>query len=56
MGEDLEEDEVAGEVGGGGGEGLDGGGLEELGEEVGVWGRGGAGDEVGGGAGGGRCL
>lgn len=55
VGEDLEEDEVAGKVGGGG-EGLDGGGLEQLGEEVCVWGRGGAGDEVGGSAGGGGCL
>ena len=47
VGEDLEEREVRGEVGRGG-EGLDGGCLEELGEEVGVWGGGGTDDQVGG--------
>lgn len=43
MGEDLEEGEVSGELGGGG-ERLDGGSLEELGEEVGIWGGGSTGD------------
>lgn len=50
--EDLEEGEVVAVVGGGG-EGLDLRGREELGEDEGVWGRGGADYEVCGGAGGG---
>jgi len=44
--EDLEEGKV-GAVLWGGGEGLDLRGLQELREEVGVWCRGGADDEVG---------
>ena len=46
MAEDLEEGKV-GAVLWGGGEGLDLRGLQELREEVGVWCRGGADDEVG---------
>lgn len=55
MGESLEEGEVRGVLGRAR-EGLDLGRLEELGEDEGVWGRGGARDEVGGGAGGGGRL
>lgn len=49
-GEDLEQRDVAGMVGRCGAESLDVGGLEQLGEDVGVWGGCRLDDEVGGGA------
>lgn len=52
-GEDLEEGEVGGVVGGGGAQGLDVGRLQQFGEDVGVWGGGRLRYEICGGAGGG---